>query len=72
MLGFNGVGEWTTTAIGVGEGADLALLEEILSISVCFIVHSRVSRLKVNSGEYKLMVLLLTVNRAMLILSASI
>ena len=54
----DGVGEWTTTAIGVGEGNHLRLLFEQRfphSLGMLYSAFTYFTGFKVNSGEYKLM-----------------
>ena len=53
----DGVGEWSTTTIGIGEKNKLKILKEINfplfgTIIFCFYI---LLRFKVNSGEYKVM-----------------
>lgn len=52
------VGEWATTTIGVGRGAEVTLIEEQRfphSLGMFYAALTAWSGLKVNSGEYKLM-----------------
>jgi carbamoyltransferase len=54
----DGVGEWTTTAIGVGHGAEIAFLKEIEyphSLGLLYTAFTTFCGFKANSGEYKLM-----------------
>ncbi|MFT3769737.1 MAG: carbamoyltransferase [Minicystis sp.] len=54
----DGVGEWTTTSIGVGEGARVELLWEQRfphSLGLLYSAFTYFTGFKVNSGEYKLM-----------------
>ncbi|MEZ4469636.1 MAG: carbamoyltransferase [bacterium] len=54
----DGVGEWTTTAIGVGEGSRMRLLYEQRfphSLGMLYSAFTYFCGFKVNSGEYKLM-----------------
>jgi carbamoyltransferase len=54
----DGVGEWATTTIGRGEGAQIQLLEEIYyphSLGLLYSTLTAFCGFKVNSGEYKLM-----------------
>ncbi|GAB4135999.1 MAG: carbamoyltransferase [Planctomycetota bacterium] len=54
----DGVGEWTTTSIGVGEGNRIRLLSEIRfphSIGLLYSAFTYYCGFRVNSGEYKLM-----------------
>jgi carbamoyltransferase len=58
IISLDGVGEWTTTAIGHGESANIALLEEIHyphSLGLLYSAFTSFCGFKVNSGEYKLM-----------------
>ncbi|HEY0781545.1 MAG TPA: carbamoyltransferase N-terminal domain-containing protein, partial [Thermoanaerobaculia bacterium] len=58
ILTLDGVGEWATTAIGVGEGEKLRLLQEIdfpHSLGLFYSAFTYFTGFKVNSGEYKLM-----------------
>ena len=54
----DGVGEWTTTSIGVGEGNNMRLTHEIRfphSLGLLYSAFTYYCGFKVNSGEYKLM-----------------
>jgi carbamoyltransferase len=54
----DGVGEWATTSIGVGEGNKMRLLSEIRfphSLGLLYSAFTYYCGFKVNSGEYKLM-----------------
>ena len=58
VLTIDGVGEWATTTIGVGDGAKLELAEELRYPHSLGLLYSAVTQycgFKVNSGEYKLM-----------------
>jgi len=58
VLTLDGVGEWATTTIGVGEGADLELLAQIdfpHSLGLLYSAFTYFCGFRVNSGEYKLM-----------------
>ncbi len=58
ILTIDGVGEWATTTIGVGRGAEIAILEEIRfphSLGLLYSAFTYFCGFKVNSGEYKLM-----------------
>ena len=58
VLTLDGVGEWATTTIGVGEGHRLRLLKEIPfphSLGLLYSAFTYFTGFKVNSGEYKLM-----------------
>ncbi|MGI8812242.1 MAG: carbamoyltransferase family protein [Pyrinomonadaceae bacterium] len=58
ILTFDGVGEWATTTLGVGEGSRMKLLKEIdypHSLGLLYSAFTYFCGFKVNSGEYKLM-----------------
>jgi carbamoyltransferase len=58
ILTVDGVGEWTTTSIGFGNGNNLELLQEIHyphSLGLLYSTFTYYCGFKVNSGEYKLM-----------------
>jgi carbamoyltransferase len=58
LLTVDGVGEWTTTALGVGRGHRLELTQEIRfphSLGLLYSAFTYYCGFKVNSGEYKLM-----------------
>lgn len=58
VLTLDGVGEWATATLGVGEGADLKLLEQLdfpHSLGLLYSAFTYFTGFKVNSGEYKLM-----------------
>ncbi|HEX8118971.1 MAG TPA: carbamoyltransferase N-terminal domain-containing protein, partial [Pyrinomonadaceae bacterium] len=58
VLTLDGVGEWATTAVGVGRGAGLEILKEIHfphSLGLLYSTFTSFCGFKVNSGEYKLM-----------------
>jgi len=58
ILTMDGVGEWTTTSFGVGEGNTLRLLSEIKfphSLGLLYSAFTYYTGFRVNSGEYKLM-----------------
>jgi carbamoyltransferase len=58
VVTLDGVGEWSTTTIGVGEGNRLRLLEEIRfphSLGLLYSAFTYFTGFRVNSGEYKLM-----------------
>jgi carbamoyltransferase len=58
ILTLDGVGEWTTTSIGRGEGNRIKMLEEIHfphSLGLLYSAFTYFTGFKVNSGEYKLM-----------------
>jgi len=58
ILTIDGVGEWSTGTIGVGEGNHLRLLRELKfphSLGLLYSAFTYYCGFKVNSGEYKLM-----------------
>jgi carbamoyltransferase len=58
VLTLDGVGEWTTTSMAVGRGADLRVLGEIHfphSLGLLYSAFTYYLGFKVNSGEYKVM-----------------
>lgn len=58
VLTLDAVGEWATSAIGVGRGSRLELLREMRfphSIGMLYSAFTYYAGFKVNSGEYKLM-----------------
>ena len=58
ILTIDGVGEWATAAIGIGEGPDLSLLRELHypdSLGLLYSAFTYHAGFRVNSGEYKLM-----------------
>ena len=58
IITVDGVGEWTTTSIGVGEGRKIRLLVEQRfphSLGLLYSAFTYFTGFKVNSGEYKLM-----------------
>jgi carbamoyltransferase len=58
ILTVDGVGEWTTTAIGHGEGNRIRLLQEVRfphSLGLLYSAFTYYTGFKVNSGEYKVM-----------------
>jgi carbamoyltransferase len=58
ILTLDGVGEWATTTIGMGEGERIELLQEIdypHSLGLLYSAVTYFCGFKVNSGEYKLM-----------------
>jgi carbamoyltransferase len=58
ILTLDGVGEWTTSSIGVGEGSRIRLLEETRfphSLGLLYSAFTYFTGFRVNSGEYKLM-----------------
>ncbi|HSK18473.1 MAG TPA: carbamoyltransferase [Longimicrobiales bacterium] len=58
ILTIDGVGEWATASIGVGEGSDLRILREMRwpdSVGLLYSAFTYFAGFKVNSGEYKVM-----------------
>lgn len=58
IITVDGVGEWTTTAIGVGEGNQMRILYEQRfphSLGMLYSAFTYFTGFRVNSGEYKLM-----------------
>ncbi|MEQ1897783.1 MAG: carbamoyltransferase [Vicinamibacterales bacterium] len=58
ILTIDGVGEWTTTALGVGRGNRIQLTREIRfphSLGLLYSAFTYYCGFRVNSGEYKLM-----------------
>ena len=58
VLTLDGVGEWTTTSLAVGKGADLKVVKEIHfphSLGLLYSAFTAYLGFKVNSGEYKVM-----------------
>jgi len=58
ILTIDGVGEWASTSIAIGDGRTLKMLKEIRfphSLGLLYSAFTYYSGFKVNSGEYKLM-----------------
>ena len=58
ILTLDGVGEWSTTCIGVGRGNTIELLDEIRfphSLGLLYSAFTYYTGFRVNSGEYKVM-----------------
>ena len=58
VLTLDGVGEWTTTSLAVGNGSDLKVVKEIHfphSLGLLYSAFTYYTGFKVNSGEYKVM-----------------
>jgi carbamoyltransferase len=58
VLTMDGVGEWTTTSLAVGNGRDLKVIREIHfphSLGLLYSAFTYYTGFKVNSGEYKVM-----------------
>jgi carbamoyltransferase len=58
VLTMDGVGEWATTSVALGNGSELTTLKEIKfphSLGLLYSAFTYYTGFKVNSGEYKLM-----------------
>lgn len=58
VLTMDGVGEWTTTSLAVGNGSKLSVIKEIHfphSLGLLYSAITYYTGFKVNSGEYKIM-----------------
>lgn len=58
ILTMDGVGEWTTTSIGIGDGTKIRILEEMRfphSLGLLYSVFTAFLGFEVNDGEYKVM-----------------
>jgi carbamoyltransferase len=58
VLTVDGVGEWATATVGVGEGHELNLIEQLdfpHSLGLLYSAFTSFTGFRVNSGEYKLM-----------------
>jgi carbamoyltransferase len=58
VLTVDGVGEWATSTVGVGEGSELRILEQLSfphSLGLLYSAFTYFTGFKVNSAEYKLM-----------------
>ena len=58
VLTMDGVGEWTTTSLALGDGNDLNVIREIHfphSLGLLYSAFTYYTGFKVNSGEYKVM-----------------
>jgi len=58
ILTLDGVGEWTTTSVAVGDGKNLQVIKEIHfphSLGLLYSAFTYYTGFKVNSGEYKVM-----------------
>ena len=58
VLTMDGVGEWATTSVGVGEGSKLDMVREIHfphSLGLLYSAFTYYTGFRVNSGEYKVM-----------------
>lgn len=58
ILTMDGVGEWTTTSLAIGQGKELKVIKEIHfphSLGLLYSAFTYYTGFKVNSGEYKVM-----------------
>ncbi len=58
ILTMDGVGEWATTSLGLGQGSDLQIIQEMHwpdSLGLLYSAFTYYTGFKVNSGEYKVM-----------------
>ena len=58
ILTLDGVGEWTTTSLALGNGKDIKVIKEIRfphSLGLLYSAFTYYTGFKVNSGEYKVM-----------------
>src|SRR5262249_13563270 len=58
IVTMDGVGEWATSSIGVGRGAELELMHELRfphSLGLLYSAFTYFTGFRVNSGEYKVM-----------------
>jgi carbamoyltransferase len=58
VLTLDGVGEWTTSSVAIGSGADLKIMRELHfphSLGLLYSAFTYYTGFRVNSGEYKLM-----------------
>jgi carbamoyltransferase len=58
IITMDGVGEWTTTSYGIGDGNDIQLIADIKfphSLGLLYSAITYYTGFKVNSGEYKVM-----------------
>lgn len=58
ILTMDGVGEWTTTSLALGNGNEIKILKEIRfphSLGLLYAAFTAYTGFKVNSGEYKVM-----------------
>jgi len=58
ILTIDGVGEWATSSIGIGQGNEVTLLKELRfpdSLGLLYSAFTYYTGFKVNSGEYKVM-----------------
>ena len=58
VLTMDGVGEWATTSVAIGRGADLKIIRDLAfphSLGLLYSAFTTYAGFRVNSGEYKLM-----------------
>lgn len=58
ILTIDGVGEWTTNSLGIGDGNEFKIIKDILfphSLGLLYSAFTYFTGFKVNSGEYKVM-----------------
>ncbi|HTZ35701.1 MAG TPA: carbamoyltransferase, partial [Stellaceae bacterium] len=58
ILTLDGVGEWATTSVALGDGRDISVVKEIRfphSLGLLYSAFTSYTGFKVNSGEYKVM-----------------
>ena len=58
ILTIDGVGEWATSSMGIGQGNDITLLKELRfpdSLGLLYSAFTYYTGFRVNSGEYKVM-----------------
>jgi carbamoyltransferase len=58
ILTIDGVGEWATSSVGIGQGHEITLLKELRypdSLGLLYSAFTYYTGFKVNSGEYKVM-----------------
>jgi carbamoyltransferase len=58
ILTIDGVGEWATASIGLGQGSDIQIIKELHwpdSVGLLYSAFTYYTGFKVNSGEYKVM-----------------
>ncbi len=58
ILTIDGVGEWTTAAVGIGKGTDIRLIKEVRfpnSLGLLYSAFTAFLGFEVNEGEYKVM-----------------
>jgi len=58
VLTMDGVGEWATTSVAIGRGAELRIIRELAfphSLGLLYSAFTTYAGFRVNSGEYKLM-----------------